>query len=193
MALKASTINPQRNKYSPLNGNGSFAKPYWVGAISPKMKIPKNIVVATKDYVQIMTKVNLFISIYGCEAVSQYLNSIPLHRAKKDGRNAGAFILNKVCQEYRITQYDIFESNERLELTEARQLLCVLMAKHLGFSRTQISTYFNRSRHFAKRMIGKFEITLTENHPLDQGVIQKFNKLDRLITAYMAFKPKTEL
>lgn len=155
------------------------------------MEIPKNIVIITKDYTQIMTKVNLFISIYGCEVVSEYLNTIPLHRSKKEGRNARAYMLDKVCLEYRITQYDLFESNERLELTEARQLLCVLMAKHLGFSRTQISTYFKRSRHFAKRMIGRFEVTLAENHPLDQKVIQKYHKLDRLITTYMAFKPKT--
>lgn len=157
------------------------------------MKVPKNIVIETKDYVQIMTQVNLFIAIYGCEAVSQYLNTIPLHKSKKNGRNAGAYILNKVCQEYKLTQYDLFESNERLEMTEARQLLCVLMSKHLVFTRTQISTYFNRSRHFAKRMIGKFEATLAENHTLDQEVIKKYQKLDRLITAYMEFKPKTEL
>lgn len=157
------------------------------------MKVPKNIVVVTKDYVQIMTKVNLFISIYGCEVVSQYLNTIPLHKSKKEGRNAGAYIVNKVCQEYQITQYDLFESNGRLEITEARQLLCVLVEKHLGYNKTQISIYFNRSRHFAKRMIGRFHDTLKENHKLDQEVIKRYTNLDRLITAYMAFKPKTKL
>jgi len=156
------------------------------------MKVPKNIVVTTKDYIQIMTQVNLFISIYGCEAVKQYLNTIPLKRTKKDGRNAGAYIVNKICQEYQITQYDLFESNERLELTEARQLLCVLVEKHLGFNKVQISSYFNRSRHFAKRMIGRFQIVLEENHKLDQEVIARYRKLDRLITAYMAFKPKSD-
>jgi chromosomal replication initiation ATPase DnaA len=157
------------------------------------MKVPKNIVVTTKDYIQIMTQVNLFISIYGCEAVRQYLNTIPLKHSKKEGRNAGAYIINKICQDYRITQYDLFESNERKELTQARQLLCVLIEKHLGFNKTQISTYFNRSRHFAKRMIGKFQVTLKENHKLDQQVIDRYKKLDRLITAYMAFKPNTKL
>ena len=156
------------------------------------MKVPKDIIVSTKDYVQIITKVNLFISIYGCEAVSKFLNTIPLHRSKKNGRNAGAYIINKICQEYKITQYDLFESNERLELTEARQLMCVLVEKHLGFNKTQISMYFNRSRHFAKRMIGKFSKILEENHPLDKELIDRYNKLDRLITAYMAFKPKNQ-
>lgn len=156
------------------------------------MKVPKNIVVTTKDYIQIMTQVNLFISIYGCEAVRQYLNTIPLKRTKKDGRNAGGYIVNKVCQEYQITQYDLFESNGRLEITEARQLLCVLIEKHLEFNKVQISSYFNRSRHFAKRMIGKFHIILEENHTLDQELIARYRKLDRLITAYMAFKPKNE-
>ncbi len=156
------------------------------------MKIPKNIIVTTKDYVQIITQVNLFISVYGCEAVRQYLNAIPLKRMKKDGRNTGAYMVNKVCQEYKVTEYDLFESSGRLELTEARQLLCVLIEKHLGFNKVQISSYFNRSRHFAKRMIGRFQETLEENHELDQEVIAKFNKLDRLITAYMAFKPQTE-
>jgi len=154
--------------------------------------IPRHIIIVTKDYVQIMTKVNLFISIYGCKTVSQYINTIPLNRIKKEDVNMLGYIIEKVCQVYKITKYDLFESNERKELTEARQLLCVLIEKHLGFNKTQISTYFNRSRHFAKRMIGKFQLTLKENHVLDKKVIAKYKKLDRLITGYMAFNPKTE-
>ena len=154
------------------------------------MKVPENIIITTKEYIQIQTQLTLFISVYGCKAVKQFLNTIPLKRIKKDGRNAGGYIVNKVCQEYNITQYDLFESVGRQELTEARQVLCVLIEKHLKFNKIQISLYFNRSRHFAKRMIGRFQKTLADNHELDAEVLKKYRKLDRLITAYMAFKPK---
>lgn len=156
------------------------------------MKVPKNIVVQTKEWVQIMTKVSLYVSVYGCETVNYILDTVPLRRSKRHGRNAGAYIINKVCQEYKITQYDLFESTARRELTEARQLLCVLIEKHLGFSKTEISSHFNRSRHFAKRMIHQFNKKLEENHPIDKKVIDRYKKLDRLVTAYMEFKPKNQ-
>src|SRR5690606_34403828 len=105
------------------------------------MNVPKNIIIQTKEYVQIVTKVNLYISLYGCEAVNQYLNMLPLKWSKKNGRNIGGYIINKVCQEYQITKYELFESNGRGELTEARQLLCVLVDKYMDFNHQQISHY----------------------------------------------------
>lgn len=156
------------------------------------MNLPTKFFLQTNDYMYIQAKVNQYVAVYGCEAVRQYLESFPLRWVKKDGKNLGAYLVNKVCEEYQITQYDLFESGGRLELSEARQLLCVLMEKHLHYTKVQISSYFNRSRHFAKRTILGFEKILAENHPIDQKVITRYKKLDRLIAAYMAFKPQTK-
>lgn len=156
------------------------------------MNVPSKILIQTKEYIEIVTKVNLYIALYGCEPLRQYLESFPLKWVKLNGRNAGAYIVNKVCEEYQITQYDLFESTARLELSEARQVLCFLLEKHLEYNQVQISSYFNRSRHFAKRNINSFSKILQENHPIDHKVIARFKKLDLLISAYMAFEPKTK-
>lgn len=156
------------------------------------MRIPTQIIVSTKEYIQIQTKINLYIAKYGCHAVELYLDSIPLRMRKRDGRNVGAYIENKICQEYQVSRYDLMETSGRGDLTEARQMLCVLAEKHLRLTRTDISKLFNRTRHFAKRKLTDFEQKLKENHPLDKKLIDRYKKLDALISAYMDFQPITD-
>lgn len=156
------------------------------------MNIPKQIVITTSEYIQIQTKLNLYIAKFGCKAVEKYLDSIPMTMQKKDGRHLGAYLVNKVCQEYKITQYALFERSGRKDLTEARQILCVLAEKYLQLGRDEISETFHRSRHFAKRLIGNFKKMLQENHPLDKGIIGRYRSLDSLMEAYTGFTPKTK-
>jgi len=154
------------------------------------MKIPQQIIITTKEYIQIQTKLNLYIAKFGCKAVEMYLDTIPLRMRKRDGKNLGAYIISKVCQEYGITRYELFESSARNTTTEARQLLCVFAEKYLGLTKTEISALFNRSRHFAKRLISDFQKKEKEQHPLDKPFFDRYTKLDTLIRAYLDFKPK---
>ncbi|NGF76844.1 hypothetical protein G5B10_13235 [Fluviicola sp. SGL-29] len=156
------------------------------------MKIPPQIIISTKEYVQIVTKVNLYIAKFGCKAVEMYLDTIPLRMRKRDGKNLGAYIISKVCQQYEITRYELFESSTRNITMEARQLLCVLAEKYLGLTKTEISALFNRSRHFAKRLITDFYQKKEQNHPFDKRIIDNYSKLDLLIQSYVDFKPITK-
>lgn len=156
------------------------------------MKIPQQIIISTKEYVQIMTKVNLYIAKFGCKAVEMYLDTIPLRMRKRDGKNLGAYIIAKVCQQYGITRYELFESSARNTTMEARQLLCVFAEKYLELTKTEVSALFNRSRHFAKRLIADFYQKKEQNHPFDKGMLDNYNKLDILIQSYVDFKPITK-
>src|SRR3989338_3072915 len=123
------------------------------------MKIPNQIVIVTKEYVQIQTKLNLYIAKYGCKAVDSYLDSIPLRMTKVDGKHLGAYIIGKICQEYGITRYDLFESSGRQDnLAEARLFICVLAERYVKLQKTEMSKMFNKSRHFAKRLLHDFNI-----------------------------------
>lgn len=157
------------------------------------MKMPKQFVITTKDYIQIQTKLNLYIAKFGCKKVEAYLDTLPLRMYKQDGKNAGAYIVNKICQEYKLSQYELFESTARKEITEARQMLCVLADVHLEVSQGEISAQFEKSRHFAKRAVNDLKKVVKENHPIDKKLIDRYKKLDALVSAYMGFRPKSKL
>lgn len=156
------------------------------------MKMPKQFMITTKDYIQIQTKLNLYIAKFGCKSVEAYLDMIPLRWRKQDGKNIGAYIVNKVCQEYQITKFELFESNGRQELTEARQVLCSLAFNYIEISQGELSAQFNKSRHFSKRAVSKMNKTLKENHPIDKELIRRYKKLDALVSAYKGFQPKSK-
>ena len=154
------------------------------------MKIPKQFIITTKEYVQIQTKLNLYIAKFGCKFVEAYLDMIPLRWKKQNGRNIGAYIVNKVCQEYKLTKYELFEANSRHDLTEARQVLCALSYNYIDISHEEISAQFHKSRHFTKRAVQKIKRILEENHPIDQEFIARYKRLDSLVSAYKGFQPK---
>lgn len=156
------------------------------------MKVPQEITIGTKEYVEIMTKINLYIATYGCKWVHNYVNNIPLRYRKIKGRNAGAYIVSKVCNEYKVTEYDLFQDSGRKELTEARQVLCALVSRHLKYNQTEISSYFGKTRFFATRAIQSVNQRVAENHPFDKKMIARFKKLDGLISSYLAFNPKSQ-
>ena len=156
------------------------------------MKIPQQIIVSTREYVNIITKVNLYVAKFGCGAVERYLDSLPFRMRKRDGKNLGAYIVSKVCQQYHITRYDLFESSMRRNVTEARQLMCVFAEKYLDMTKTEVSAMFNRSRHFAKRTITDFYERQELNLPFDQGMLKRFDTLNALIEAYIDFKPNSK-
>lgn len=161
------------------------------------MNIPNQLHLQTREFVQVMTKFCLYLSKYGAKPMEDYLDSIPLRMAKIDGKHLGAYIINKICQEYEktpnpINRFDLFSSNERREeLAHARMLLCVLTHKYIHLDKTEISAMFNKSRHFAKRAIADFE-NLDPAIPNDRKILDKYKKLDTLIGMYVEFKPKTK-
>jgi hypothetical protein len=157
------------------------------------MKMPKQFVITTKDYIQIQTKLNLYIAKFGCKKVEAYLDSLPLRMHKQDGKNAGAYLINKICQEYKLSQYELFESNARKEITDARRMLCVLAYRHLDANQNEITSQFDRTRFFASRAINDITTKVKENHPLDKELVDRFKKLDALLSAYMGFRPKSKL
>jgi chromosomal replication initiation ATPase DnaA len=149
-------------------------------------------IVSTKQYINIQTKLNLYIAKFGCETIEMYLDNLPLKVEKRDGKHLGNYIESKVCEEYKITHYELFESSKRKEISQARQLLCVFTEKYLHISRTDISLLFRRSRHFAKRLITDFNKRVEENHPFDKKLLERYKRLDTLISAYIEFSPKDD-
>lgn len=156
------------------------------------MNIPKEFSVNTKEYIQIQTKLNLYIARYGCTEVAKYLDTLPLRMLKRDGKYLGAYIAAVVSKEYKISRSELFEESSRHYLTEARQMICVLLERYLEIGRGDISAMFHRSRHFAKRLIGDFYDRQKENHPFDQKLLNRFHQLDLLISSYVDFKPKSQ-
>lgn len=157
------------------------------------MKMPKQFVITTKEYIQIQTKLNLYIAKFGCKKVEAYLDTLPLRLHKQEGKNAGAYIVNKICQEYELSQYELFESRSRKQITEARQMLCILADNHLNTSQKEISAQFDKSRFFANRAVNDIRRIVEENHPIDKPLIDRYKKLDALVSAYMGFRPKSKL
>lgn len=156
------------------------------------MNVPHNLNIPAKDWVNIQAKIIWNINKYGAKAVEKFLDSIPLQMRTSEGKLLGAYIENKVREEFRITHYELYESNERQNVTEARQVLCVLIEKYMQIDKTEISLMFNKSRHFAKRLILPFKQKLKENHAFDRKLIERYKRLDGLIGAYVAFKPNTK-
>lgn len=161
------------------------------------MNIPQEINMQTKEFVQVFTKFCLYLTKYGARAMEDYLDSVPLKMAKANGKHLGAYLINKICQEFEsdntpVTKFDLFESKSRRpEIAEARMLLCVFTEKYLHLSNAEISLMFNRSRHFAKHAIRKFG-ELDEHIPDHRKLLTKFKKLDALVSAYVNFKPKSK-
>lgn len=160
------------------------------------MKVPSEINMGTKNFVQVFTKFCLYLSQFGPKAMEDYLDNLPLKMCETEGKHVRAYIANKVCQEYQesgqlISKYDLFNSTERRQdIAEARMLYCVLEHKYLQLSNVQIAREFNKSRHFTKRALIDFR-ELDESIPTHRKAIAKFKKLDALVHAYCNFKPKS--
>ena len=161
------------------------------------MNIPHNFNMSTKEFVQVVTKFCLYLTKFGPKEMSDYLDSIPVKMGKMDGKHVGAYIVNKVLQEYEstdrpISKLDLYSSKERRqEIAEARMLVCVLTSKYLKLDHREVSAMFNKSRDFAKRFISDFS-KLNEASPVDRKILAKYKKIDTLVSAYVNFKPKSK-
>jgi chromosomal replication initiation ATPase DnaA len=154
------------------------------------MEIPNKFTVETKDFIQIQTMLSLHIAKYGSKAVSNFLSTVPIRIQKKDGKNLGHYIEAKILEEFKISNFELFESTKRKEITQARQLLCVFTEKYLQVSRTEMAKMFHRSRHSVRRLILDFEFKLNQNHARNKKFIDSYRRLDSLISAYVEFKSK---
>ncbi len=160
------------------------------------MNIPSNFNMQTKEFVQVFTKFCLLFAKFGAKEMNDYLDSIPVKMGKTDGRHTGAFIIHKVLMEYEqiekpFSKFELYTSKERRqELAEARMLVCVFAHTYLKMDNGEISSMFNKSRDFAKRALSDFS-KLDEAIPAHRKLIEKYKKIDTLISAYVNFKPKS--
>lgn len=161
------------------------------------MNIPDNFNMQTKEFVQVFTKFCLYLSKFGAKAMEDYLDSIPVKMGKTDGKYLGAYIINKIMQEYEqiekpFTRYELLTSNERQpELLEARMLVCVFTHRYVKLNNSEISAMFNRTRDFAKRALSDFS-KLDERIPPHRKLLEKYKRIDALVSAYANFKPKSK-
>lgn len=70
-------------------------------------------------------------------------------------------------------------------------LLCVLVSKYVKLDNREISSMFNKSRDFAKRALSDFS-KLDKTIPQHRKLLDKYKKIDTLVTAYVNFKPKSK-
>lgn len=161
------------------------------------MNIPSSFNAQTKEFTQVFTKFCLLFAKFGAKELNDYLDSIPVKMGKSNSRHTGAYIVNKVLQEYEniekpFSKYELFTSKERrMELSEARMLICVLAHNYLQLDNGEISAMFNKSRDFAKRALSDFA-KLDETIPAHRKLIAKYKKVDTLVNAYVNFKPKSK-
>lgn len=161
------------------------------------MNIPNQFNMQTKEFVQVFTKFCLYLSKFGAKAMEDYLDSIPVKMGKTDGKHLGAYIINKIMQEYEhiekpFTKYELYTSNERRqELSEARMLVCVFTHEYVKLDNVEISSMFNKSRDFAKRALSDFS-KLDESIPAHRKLLEKHRRIDVLVSAYVNFKPKSK-
>lgn len=159
------------------------------------MNIPNQFNMQTKEFVQIFTKFCLYLTKFGAKAMDSYLDSIPVKLGKTDGKHVGAYIIGKILQEYErsgtpFTRYELFNSKERRqELSEARILVCVLTRQYVNLDNREISSMFNKTRDFAKRSLSDFA-KLDEAIPAHRKLLERYNRIDTLVKAYVDFKPK---
>ena len=64
---------------------------------------------------------------------------------------------------------------------------------HLNTSQKEISAQFDKSRFFANRAVNEIRKIVKENHPIDKQLIDRYKRLDALVSAYMGFRPKSKL
>lgn len=161
------------------------------------MNIPQNFNAQTKEFAQVFTKFCLLFAKFGAKAMGDYLDSIPVKMGKVDGKHLGAYIVNKVLEQYEssekpVSKYELYNSKERRqELWEARMLVCVFTHQYLQLNHGEVSAIFNKDRDFAKRHLLHFS-KLDESSPVDRKILAKYKKVDTLISAYVNFTPKSK-
>lgn len=161
------------------------------------MNIPNQFNMQTKEFVQVFTKFCLYLSKFGAKAMEDYLDSIPVKMGKTNGKYLGAYIINKILKEYEhiekpFTRYELLTSNERRqELAEARMLVCVFTHVYVKLDNGEISSMFNKSRDFAKRALSDFS-KLDESIPAHRKLLERYKRIDTLVSAYINFKPKSK-
>ena len=161
------------------------------------MNIPNHFNSDTKEFVQVFTKFCLLYAKFGAKEINDYLDSIPMKMGKTDGKLLGPYIIGKITEAYEqagtpFSSFELLNSKERRqEISEGRMLLCVLADKYIKLNNREISAMFNKSRHFAKRALSDFS-KLDETIPSHRKLLEKYQKIDTLVNAYVNFKPKSK-
>lgn len=156
------------------------------------MKIPGKLNVATSEILNAQTKFLLLCAKYGCQVIDTLMDSLLLKEHDSHNKQAGRFLIGKVCEEFLITEYDLFESKARKELTDARKVYCAVAYEVFDLTQDQIGRGFGSDRNLVYRALKDITEAATSPNPApyQKQLLQKYNRVLFRMRAYLNFKTK---
>ncbi len=158
------------------------------------MNIPKSFIISTPDFMRLQGKLLMFCASIGCARMDSYFDLIQAREFKQNKKFVGKYLTSKICEEFEISEYQLFESGKQSsEVTIARHFHCILAFKLLGMSKAMASRTIGRSKHLAKRAFKETEPRiLNPTNKFDVELAARYRRLESLINAYINFqiKPK---
>lgn len=120
------------------------------------------------------------------------MDTLLIKEYKKNNRHAGKYLINKVCEEYEIAEYQLFESTSRKELTDARTVYCAVAYKVFDLTQQQISKGFGSHRNLVYRAVKEIEEAVSQPNPTpyQKELLKKYNRVLFRMNAYLTFKAK---
>lgn len=156
------------------------------------MKVPGKIKVSTSELLQAQSKFLLLCAKYGCKMIDEIMDNMLLRAYKQNNRYAGNFLISKVCEEFQITRYDLFESKARKDLIDARKVYCAVAYQTLNLTQDQIGRAIGGDRNLVYRAIKDIEEASTNPNPVpyQKELLKKYNRVLFRVKAYLNFKAK---
>ncbi|CAG5086817.1 helix-turn-helix domain-containing protein [Parvicella tangerina] len=157
------------------------------------MKVPAKIKVSTSELLQAQSKFLLLCAKYGCKMIDEIMDNMLLRAYKQNNRYAGNFLISKVCEEFQVTRYDLFESKARKEMIDARKVYCAVAYQTLNLTQDQIGKSIGGDRNLVYRAIKDIEESLTTPNPVpyQKELLKKYNRVLFRVKAYLEFKAKS--
>lgn len=156
------------------------------------MKIPGKLTVATSEIINAQTKFLLLCTKYGCNVIENIMDYLLVRDYKKNNRQAGRYLIAKVCEEFQITEYELFESKARKEITDAKKVYCVVAYNVFNLSQEQIGKAFGQNRHLVHRALK--DITEAEASPkplpYQRKLLESYKRVLFRMKAYLNFQAK---
>ncbi len=104
-----------------------------------------------------------------------------ISRFKHQGGFLFELIENRVCQEYQITPDELYHSNKRNSISDARTAYVALRYEFDGLSDGKLSSPFNKKRDFARRLRTNFKelfnSPITSLDPSSRRIVQTFMRI----------------
>lgn len=156
------------------------------------MRIPHNFQVVTSDLINVQNKFTLLCATLGCRTIDKMMDSFVLRVYRTNNRHAGKYLTGKVCEEFQITEYELFESKARKELTDARKVYCAVAYEVFDLTQDQIGKAFGNNRHLVHRAVKEITEAATNPQPFpyQKMLLDKYNRILFRMKAYLTFKAK---